>query len=332
MKNIEEFLKEATQNETLKKEVELLESKYAKEGMSDEVKSDFIGLASKYEYPITIDELNDFYSVDKTDGQVDQVTANDTSYPDWMAKLPNSRSLKDLCIPGTHDTATWKMSPSAKCQWRNIQEQLNDGIRFLDVRVGYNSELYHGDFACGVNLRDIISACVNHLNHHRTEAILVMLSSEGVDYGNAKFREWIEPAFRGYENYWYFSNSIPTVGQVRGKMVLVNGSNTGKAGLDLNSFHRQNDWDPGNWKQKWEKRAQLKVDLILNFIEESRHNNSNCMLMNNWNKQFNFGVPVETYANYINSRIGDITNFPRGIQAMDFYYGYNLEHIVKSNF
>lgn len=332
MKNIEKFLEEATQNETLKTEFTQLEFKYAKEGMSDEVKSDFMELASKYEYPITIDELNDFYSVDETDQQVDQVVTNATSYPDWMAKLPDSRSLKDLCIPGTHNTAAWNMSPSAQCQGQNIQAQLNDGIRFLDVRVGYNSELYHGDFKCGVNLSEIISACVNHLNHYKNEAIMVMLSSEGIDYGNEKFRKWIEPAFRGYENYWYFSNSIPTVGQVRGKMVLVNGSNTGKPGLNLNSFHRQNNWDPGNGSQNWKIRAQLKVDLIRWFIEMSKIDNDNCMLMNNWNKQFNLGVSVKTYAGYINERMGDIENFPRGIQAMDFYFGYNLTHIIMSNF
>jgi hypothetical protein len=255
----------------------------------------------------------------------------------WMAEIPGKKSIKDIAVPGTHDTATWKMvTGETRCQSRSISEQLNDGIRAFDIRVGYNGQLYHGDFACSVTLNDIIDAFINHLKGHKSETILAMLSWEGVNeptYHLSDYQRWCASAFSGPRaNYWYLSSVIPTLDTVRGKIMLINGDDTGKAGVSLGSFRRQNDWDPGNWTMTAKTRVELKIDLIKKFLDrESRDSAQNSfMLMNCWNKQFNFGYSVEWYADRINNGMKSYGPYPRGVQMMDFYQMGNVSRIIDS--
>jgi len=72
----------------------------------------------------------------------------------WMGDLIaqginiGSISLRDIVLPGTHDSATFDISnwrplkPYAQCQALDIGQQLHLGIRFLDLRFEYR----HGDF------------------------------------------------------------------------------------------------------------------------------------------------------------------------------------------
>ena len=58
--------------------------------------------------------------------------------------------LKDLTIPGSHDSGTYGMVvPGCAAQGVNVYEQLRAGVRYLDLRVMWNDNdyhIYHGDF------------------------------------------------------------------------------------------------------------------------------------------------------------------------------------------
>ena len=59
---------------------------------------------------------------------------------DQMSDLIGSRPLKDVVIPGTHDSAMYpnlQHIDMAKCQDLDFTEQLNFGVRFFDFRCGY---------------------------------------------------------------------------------------------------------------------------------------------------------------------------------------------------
>lgn len=256
------------------------------------------------------------------------------AYANWMTNLSDTLYLYDIAIPGTHDSATWKMiTGETQCQTRSITEQLKDGIRFFDIRVGYNGQLYHGDFACSVTLNEVVDACITYLATYNSEVIMLMMSWEGVGgkiYSLSDFQEWCSSAFEKQRAaHWHLSATIPVIKDVRGKIVLVNGDNTGKPGLELGSFVRQNDWDTGDASQRWKERAELKIRLIRKFLAESKNSdNDGKMLMNSWNKQFNFMVPVKTYADYINSNLASVSSYPRGIQCMDFYRQDIVDRII----
>jgi hypothetical protein len=57
-----------------------------------------------------------------------------TATRDWMRSLPDSTPLSAISIPGTHDSAALHGGLAAQCQSWTIKDQLEAGIRFIDVR------------------------------------------------------------------------------------------------------------------------------------------------------------------------------------------------------
>ena len=60
----------------------------------------------------------------------------------WMSYLPRSILMRDLIIPGCHVANSYDLHQPklmvgfARCQKINITEQLESGIRYLDIRYG----------------------------------------------------------------------------------------------------------------------------------------------------------------------------------------------------
>ena len=59
-----------------------------------------------------------------------------------MENLTDEADIRTILYPGTHDSGTYKLGGSpidrfAKCQNLSIREQLEAGIRFIDIRVKY---------------------------------------------------------------------------------------------------------------------------------------------------------------------------------------------------
>ncbi|NQY65348.1 MAG: hypothetical protein HRT38_16850 [Alteromonadaceae bacterium] len=60
----------------------------------------------------------------------------------WISNLEGSVTLDKLSIPGTHDSGASKARKGqAHNQNFDIITQLNDGIRFLDIRVKYETQI-----------------------------------------------------------------------------------------------------------------------------------------------------------------------------------------------
>ena len=62
------------------------------------------------------------------------------------------------------------------------------------------------------------------------------------------------------------------MGQVRGKIVLINCDQTGELGLNLdndhgNDFVKQNSFNTGDWWQTKETRARMKYGEIWDFMD-----------------------------------------------------------------
>ena len=59
--------------------------------------------------------------------------------------MPDDVKLRDIIIPATHDSNTTNLEgklliPFSLCQKLNIYEQLNFGVRYLDLRYCMNTE------------------------------------------------------------------------------------------------------------------------------------------------------------------------------------------------
>ena len=156
-----------------------------------------------------------------------------------MKYVDDNKYLDELSIPGTHDSGTCSVdndtepqSSQAKCQQDYIPTQLLEGIRYFDIRLGRNDEngdpgIDHG--RCYLlkkdggfmHLSNVIDYFKTFLNENPSEA-LIMLASRGNDEATD---ESVTTAFakvmHDNPDLFYTSSRIPTLNEVRGKIVLL---------------------------------------------------------------------------------------------------------------
>lgn len=174
---------------------------------------------------------------DATVSSLDWITYS--SYVDgpcWMKYVDDNKFLDELSIPGTHDSGTCSVdndtepqSSQVKCQQDYIPTQLLEGIRYFDIRIGKGDDpgIDHGIFYLlkkdgnYLHLSDVIGYFKTFLNENPSEA-LIMLASRGNDEATD---ESITTAFAKVmadnPNLFYTSSHVPTLGEVRGKIVLL---------------------------------------------------------------------------------------------------------------
>ena len=107
---------------------------------------------------------------------------------DWMGLLEGSkrrRPITRLVIPGTHDSGAYAYAktPMVRAQSLSIRQQLDAGVRALDLRVGvaYFSTtywLFHGPVNLDVSVESAITDVVDFLTDNPTETVIIMLKQE----------------------------------------------------------------------------------------------------------------------------------------------------------
>jgi 1-phosphatidylinositol phosphodiesterase len=155
----------------------------------------------------------------------------------WMAQLQNKR-IYDLFIPGTHDSGTegYPVGSPSRTQYYKIDEQLAGGVRFLDMRLAYNSveDNFHvvhaGDVISYLNFDTVVEWCDRFLTQNPSETILMSIKQEGSFPGS-------EDAFAHGLSIWHARHSsqgdwrtdlwytatdhVPTVAEAKSKIILL---------------------------------------------------------------------------------------------------------------
>ena len=166
---------------------------------------------------------------------------------DWMAGLDGSTPLSMLNIPGTHDSATEYIFPAyfLQDQDSSVPRQLENGYRYLDVRVALKDGelvLIHAFGRCrsgaalysaALGYDDLVDAALAFLAEHPTETVIFCVKPEKSSDDAAAVRALIERGVKEHPERWYTDNLIPTLDQVRGKIVLCR-RYAGGLGLDFN--------------------------------------------------------------------------------------------------
>ena len=154
-----------------------------------------------------------------------------------MSQVQDKR-IYELMIPGTHDSGTEGFPPlsPSRTQYYTIDEQLNGGVRFLDMRLAWNGAennfhvVHAGDVLSYLNFDTVVEWCDAFLVAHPTETILMSIKQEGAFPGgddafaqelsrwntaNAQSGKW-------RADLWYVdSSTMPTVTTVKSKIVLL---------------------------------------------------------------------------------------------------------------
>ncbi|MFE7778919.1 phosphatidylinositol-specific phospholipase C [Streptomyces sp. NPDC057445] len=203
---------------------------------------------------------------------------------DWMSGIDGSRALASLTIPGTHDSGARFGGLWAECQNTTIAQQLDSGIRFLDVRcrvTGGSFAIHHGAAYQNMMFGDVLIACRDFLGAHPSETVLMRVKQEYSGDSDATFRGIFDNYLdaRGWRPLFHIGEALPTLGQARGKVVLVadNGGLPGVKWWDGNVFDIQDDWNaaPGAKYPKIEghfgKAVQQPGRLFINFVSTSAY-------------------------------------------------------------
>ena len=165
---------------------------------------------------------------------------------DWMSRLDDDLKLNRVTLPGTHDSATnyVQLSWFSKCQSLGIGEQLEAGARYLDIRLSADGDgliLTHGFTKCkssafggALSLEEVLNECYAFLDAHPTETVVFAVKREQRDVSIGDMQLMIDKLVKESPSHWLLTDRIPSVGQARGKLVLVRRYND-EAGLGTDS-------------------------------------------------------------------------------------------------
>lgn len=179
----------------------------------------------------------DMGEINTTVRSIDWITYS--SYVDgpcWMSHVDDDKYLDELSIPGTHDSSTCSVDNDTepqtslvKCQQDYIPTQLLEGIRYFDIRLGKgdNPGIDHGMFYLRkkdgnyLHLSDVIGYFKTFLNENPSE-VLIMLASRGNDEAtDESMTTAFAKVMADNPDLFYTSSHVPTLGEVRGKIVLL---------------------------------------------------------------------------------------------------------------
>ena len=180
---------------------------------------------------------------------------------DWMARLPDDTPLGGLSIPGTHDAGTQyvQLGFFSKCQARSIGQQLEDGFRYLDIRLAVSGNglgLNHGFCECRTGaapwsgrlmLEDVLEDCYAFLTAHPTETVIFAVKREHGDESVAEFQRVLDRYVQEDVERWYLGSELPSLGEARGRLILLRRYDD-EAGLGKNAgialtWPNQNGYD-----------------------------------------------------------------------------------------
>ena len=154
----------------------------------------------------------------------------------WMEPLKNETLLSSLSIPGTHNSpACYVAPPSVRCQAVSPREQLDNGVRFFDLRIQPQFPddpsrdeilLVHSVFPIALSgvhtFRKLMNVVNEFLDRNPSETLIVSLKREGaVQSTDEQLSRKLRDHYITPESRWYTQPKVPTLGEARGKIVLI---------------------------------------------------------------------------------------------------------------
>lgn len=179
----------------------------------------------------------------------------------WMSKLSDDIYLTDINIPGVHDAATanMDMNISSSCQMLYMDDLLDAGVRYFDLRLGTSIfvdgdtlTLQHGMDRCldkndnYLWMDDVLSLSINFLNRNPGETIVFQLLN--VNDCHKTIYDYFKKYAEG-SDYFYIGDHVPTLGEARGKIVLISRLDLSKVDENV-TYDIEKDGFKGQWALK----------------------------------------------------------------------------------
>ena len=163
----------------------------------------------------------------------------------WMKSIPDTALLSEVNLPGTHDTGAMAVvqdmsgildnTSVTKCQKHYFEEQLATGVRSFDVRCNATSSsatvddvmIIHGNsliqcydrYGNKLSLGNILYLSQQFLKAQPSETIVLLIKPD--DGTHEDLARTLKAYIEKNPNLFWQSDTIPTMRQARGKIVLL---------------------------------------------------------------------------------------------------------------
>ncbi|WP_456475660.1 phosphatidylinositol-specific phospholipase C domain-containing protein [Candidatus Pyrohabitans sp.] len=187
--------------------------------------------------------------------------------------------LNELTLVCSHDSGTYDMVspfsiPWASCQDLNINDQLNHGVRVLDMRVGCQNDksgderfiLVHDTWRTKVTLKDALEQVKGFLSRNMQEVVILDFHRFVELNGHFDYDELQNVVIDTLGDLIYpYPNRIPTLEEIW--------KTPGRVVVAWNRDDRQNSFFPGV-DQKWFDKTDID-DLYAAISEEMKKSHQN---------------------------------------------------------
>ena len=279
----------------------------------------------------------------------------------WMNTLPDDKPLSEVALPGTHDSATRfvQLAYFSKCQALSIKDQLEAGFRYLDIRLGDGERLplMHGFTHCtegglpwskSLLFDSVLNDCTEFLKAHPSETVVLCVKHEHGDASDAEFADAVAKYVEAAPEIWYAGEGMPTVGEARGRIVLLKRFNdegrlpglsfnwSDQGGFDDPSKNAEANDNPDLTlfvQDRYEYESEEKWDAFVKGMEETGAPASAVSLSFLSTKgHAKYGHPY-SYAAKLNKKLLELdANEISGWVIVDFASAQIAEHIYGGNF
>ena len=244
----------------------------------------------------------------------------------WMKSLDGGKRISQFSMPGTHNSGA-RLEPirgTARCQNLTISQQLNAGVRFLDIRCRHVNDafdIYHGSIYQHLNFGDVLRDVLDFLRLNPCETVVMSVKEEHVASGNSRS---FEATFDAYvaenSSRWLLSSAIPTLDEARGKIVLLRRFGSGGAkGIDASNWPDNAIFSSGQLRVQDVYKVPdtaAKWSAIHSMLSQSRSDNAPQLRLNfaSGVQSWPFGIPsVTRVSSDINPRLTQFfADRPRG--------------------
>ena len=287
----------------------------------------------------------------------------------WMARIPDNVRLNEMTIPGTHQSASQftQLPFFFKCQGCSIKDQLTAGFRFLDICLAVEAGDGGARLKCMNRFADCLTAampdspvlyldevlaqCYAFLEEHPTETVLFSVKQEHGSESASDFQRLLFNYILMNPERWILTESIPTMGETRGKIVLLRrfqdaaklGTSAGipmiwddqggGASTTLNTMSYQNSTYTLLVQDRYDYSNDEKWTAFVNGMAiggREMGNGSVSLNFLNTNGTFFFGHP-HNHSSVLNSALRNRGENLRGWIVLDFGEPYLARMIYSSN-
>lgn len=304
----------------------------------------------------------------------DESDSSSVESSDWMSMVSGETKLSSISVPGTHDSGAQYAFPGyfMECQDTSIEEQLENGYRYFDIRLALDQDgedkpylkLKHSFadcrsgrswFSAPLKMDDIVDTMYDFLIEHPTETIIFVCKAEDEDDDIASIQNLLYEKIDGNPNMWYTLNQIPTLDDVRGKIVLAtrfedaNGVGETRSGLKFRWEEQSskeivdvpyvnsmiNDTEQLWVQDRFKYNTESKWEAVVDDMENCQADDETFSLNFTSTAGSGFFSHPKGYAKYINEQLLDYemkSGVCYGAVIVDFGTEEIARHIYETNF